>query len=154
MRGIFIARCVVVMGTGLTLMVAQGCRKQATAPALAQTEASSGPRVQPDFAVGPLPVEDVDQGATPRADRTARRRQPAQPMQPVQAQNTDAEAAAIAVVQRRQDARLLQQQQAASERQQQELNQEIEEDMRTQQEMEAEPRIQDTPGAPQPMQPQ
>lgn len=151
MRGIFIARCVVVMGTGLTLMVAQGCRKQAAAPALAQSEVRSGPRVQPDFAVGPLPVEDVDQGAMPRADRTPRRRQP---VQPVQAQNTEAQAAAIAVVQRRQDARLLQQQQAASERQQQELNQEIEEDMRTQQEMEAEPRIQDNPGAPQPMQPQ
>ena len=152
MRGIFVARCVVVMGTGLTLMVAQGCRKQA--PVSVQQVVRSVPRVQPDFPVGPLPVEDVDQGATPRADQTIRRRQPVQPIQPVQAQNTDAEAAALAMIQRRQDARLLQQQQAASQRQQQELNQEIEENMRAQQEMEAEPRIQDIPEAPQPTQPQ
>jgi hypothetical protein len=152
MRGIFVARCVVVMGTGLTLMVAQGCRKQAPVPV--QQVVRSVPRVQPDFPVGSLPVEDVDQGAMPRADRTVRRRQPAQPVQPVQAQNTDAEAAALAMIQRRQDARLLQQQQAASQRQQQELNQEIEENMRAQQEMEAEPRIQDIPEAPQPTQPQ
>jgi hypothetical protein len=151
MRGIFIARCVVVMGTGLTLMVAQGCRKQAAAPALVQTEVSSGPRVQPEFALGPLPVEDIDQGARPRVDRTARRRQP---VQTVQTQSTEDQAAAIAVVQRRQDARLLQQQQAASQRQQQELNQGIEENMRTQQEMEAEPRIQDIPEATPSMQPQ
>jgi hypothetical protein len=72
----------------------------------------------------------------------------------MQAQNTAAHAAANGLVQRRQDARLLQEQQAASQRQQQELNQEIEEDTRTQQQMEAEPRIQDIPGAPQPMQPQ
>jgi hypothetical protein len=73
----------------------------------------------------------------------------------MQAQNTDAQAAAAnALVQRRQDARLLQEQQAASQRQQLELNQEIDEDTRTQQEMEAEPRIQDIPGAPQPVQPQ
>jgi hypothetical protein len=145
------AKCVVAMGAGLALMVAQGCRKQAAVSAPVQPVVRSVPRVQPDFAVGPLPVEDVDQGATPRMVRTAR---PRQQVQPVQAQNMDAEAAAIAVVQRRQDARLLQQQQAASQRQQQELNQEIEEDMRTQQEMEAEPRIQDTPGAPLPTQPQ
>jgi hypothetical protein len=149
-----VARCVVVMGTGLALLVAQGCKKQGAAPAPVQPVVRSAQRMQPDFPVGPLPVEDVDQGATPRVDRTVRRRQPVQPVQPVQAQNTDAQAAAIAMVQRRQDARLLQQQQAASQRQQQELNQEIEEDMRTQQEMEAEPRIQDTPGTPLQTQPQ
>jgi hypothetical protein len=87
----------------------------------------------------------------PRVDRTPRRRQP---VQAVQAQNTDDQAAAIAVVQRRQDARLLQQQEAASQRQQQELNQEIEDDMRAREEMEAEPRIQDIPEGPQPMPPQ
>jgi len=149
MHGI-VARCVVVVGTGLALMVAQGCKKQA-APALVQPVVRSAQRVQPDFPVGSLPVEDVDRGATLRVDRTPRRQQP---VQPVQAQNTDAQAAAIAMVQRRQDAVLLQQQQAASQRQQQELNQEIEEDMRAQQEMEAEPRIQDIPGTPLPMQPQ
>jgi hypothetical protein len=146
-----VARCVVAMGAGLALMAAQGCRKQAAAPAPVQQVVRSVPRVQPEFAMGPLPVEDVDQGAMPRVDRIPRRRQP---VKSVQTQSTDDQAAAIAVVQRRQDARLLQQQQAASQRQQQELNQEIEQNMRTQQEMEAEPRIQDTPEAPQPMQPQ
>ena len=146
-----VARCVVAMSAGLALMAAQGCRRQAAAPVPVQQVVRSVPRVQPEFAMGPLPAEDVDQGAMPRADRTPRRRQP---VQPVQAQNTDAQAAATEEVQRRQDARLLEHQQAASQRQQQELDQEIEQNMRTQEEMEAEPRIQDTPGATWTMQPQ
>jgi hypothetical protein len=73
----------------------------------------------------------------------------------VEAQNMDAQAAAVAA-QRQRDAALLQQQQAASQRQQQELNRDIEETVKTQQEVQAEPRIQDTPGAtpPPPAQPQ
>jgi hypothetical protein len=146
-----LSKCVIVMGAGLAMVLAQGCKKHA-APVAVQPVVRNVPRVQPDFAVGSLPVEDVDRGAMPRVDRTPRRQQPVQPMQ---AQNTDAQAAAAnALVQRRQDVRLLQEQEAASQRQQQELNQEIEEDTRTQQQMEAEPRIQDIPEAPQPMQPQ
>jgi len=139
------------MGAGLALMVAQGCKKQAAAPAPVQPVVRSAPRVQPDFPVGPLPVEDVDRGPTRRVDRTVRRQQ----VQPVEAQNTDAQAAAVAA-QRQRDAVLLQQQQAASQRQQQELNRDIEETVKTQQEVQAEPRIQDTPGAtpPPPAQPQ
>jgi hypothetical protein len=81
-------------------------------------------------------------------------------VQPVQVQSADAQAAAVSAAQRRQDERLLQQQQAASQRQQEELDQEIEQDLRTQQEMEAEPRIHDIPELPpppaslEPMQPQ
>jgi hypothetical protein len=149
-----VARCVVAMGVGFALMVAQGCKKQA-APAPVQPVVRSAAQMQPDFAVGPLPVEDVDPGAIPRVDRTARRRPY---VQPVQVQSADAQAA-VAAAQRRQDARLLQQQQADSQRQQQELDQDIEENLKTQQEMEAEPRIQDIPEAPltippQPTQPQ
>jgi hypothetical protein len=82
----------------------------------------------------------------------ARRRYQAQP---VQAESTDAQAAAASAAQRRQDERLFQQQEAASQRQQEELNRDIEENVRTQEEMQAEPRIQDAPGAnPQPTQPQ
>jgi hypothetical protein len=139
-----VARCVVAMGAGFALIVAQGCKKQA-APAPMQPVVSSAAQVQPDFAVGPLPVEDVDPVAIPRADRTARRRPY---VQPVQAHSADAQATAVAAAQRRQDARLLQQQQAASQRQQQELDQDIEQNLKTQQEMEAEPRIQDIPEAP------
>lgn len=139
-----VARCVVAMGVGFALMVAQGCKKQA-APAPVQPVVRAA-QMQPDFAVGPLPVEDVDPGAIPRVDRTARRRQYVQPVQ-VQVQSADAQAA-VAAAQRRQDARLLQQQQADSQRQQQELDQDIEENLKTQQEMEAEPRIQDIPEAP------
>jgi hypothetical protein len=146
-----VARCVVAVGAGLALIVAQGCKKQA-APAPVQTVVSSSrPQLQPDFPVGPLPVEDVDPGAMPKVDRTAVRRPPQVQqvqVQPVQVQRVDAPAAAEA--QRRQDERLLQQQEAASERQQEELDQEIEHDVQTQQEMEAEPRIQDIPELPEP----
>jgi hypothetical protein len=140
-----VASCVVAMGAGLALIVAQGCRKQAV-PAPVQPVVRSLPRVEPDFALGPLPVEDVDSPAMPRVDRTALRR-PVQ-VQPVQVQRADAQAAAVAEAQRQQDARLLQQQEAASERQQEELDLEIEQNLRTQEEMEAEPRIQDIPEVP------
>ena len=147
-----VARCVVAMGAGLALMVAQGCRKQA-APAPVQPVVRSVPRVQPDFPVESLPVENVDAGAIPKVDRTPRRRQQVQPVQAPP--STDAQVAAAAA-QRQRDATLLQQQQAASQRQQQELNRDIEVNLKTQQEMQAEPRIQDNPGTtpPQPTQPQ
>jgi len=149
-----VARCVVAVGAGLALIVAQGCKRQ-TAPAAAlPVVSSSRPQVQPDFPVGPLPVEEVDPGATPRVDRTVVRRAQLEPVQ-VQVQRPDVQAAAVAEVQRRQDERLLQQQEAASERQQEELDQEIEHDLKMQQEMEAEPRIQEIPelSEPAPMEP-
>jgi len=141
-----VARCVVTIGVGMTLMAGQGCKKHA-APAVQPVVVSSAPRVQPDFPIGPLPVEDVDTGVKPRVERAARQRYQAQP---VQAESTDAQAAAASAAQRRQDERLFQQQEAASQRQQEELNRDIEENVKTQQEMQAEPRIQDTPGAPLP----
>jgi hypothetical protein len=140
-----VAKCVVAMGAGLALIVAQGCKKQA-APAPVQRVVASVPRVRPDFALGPLPVEDLDSGVMPRVDRTAPRPPQVQPVQaPMQEADTQA---AVAEAQRRQDAMLLEQQQAASQRQQEELDQEIEQDVRAQQEMEAEPRIQDVPELP------
>jgi hypothetical protein len=154
-----VARCVVAMSAGLALIVAQGCKKQ-IAPVAAQPVVSSVPQVRLDFPVGPLPVEDVDPGATPRIDRMAVRRPPEMEQVQVQpVQGADARAAAAAEAQRWQDARLLQQQEAASERQQEELDQEIEQDQKTEQEMETEPRIQDVPELPEPapmepMQPQ
>jgi hypothetical protein len=74
--------------------------------------------------------------------------------QPTQLQNTGGQNEAVAAAQKLQDARLLQQQQAASQRQQEELNQEIEEEMKRQQDVQAEPRIQEIPTYDQPMQPQ
>src|SRR5260370_32969880 len=72
MQGIF-ARSVVAVGTGLAMMVAQGCRRQAPqAPARAMV--LRVPRVQLDFPVGPLPVEDMDSGAVPRVERAELRR--------------------------------------------------------------------------------
>ena len=140
-----VGRCVVLVSAGLALMVAQGCKKQA-APAPVQQVVASVPRVRPDFALGPLPVEDIDAGVMPRVDRTAPRPPQVQPVQaPVQQADTQA---AVAEGQRLQDAMLLEQQQAASQRQQEELDQEIEQDVRAQQEMEAEPRIQDVPELP------
>ncbi|HWW99031.1 MAG TPA: hypothetical protein VNY74_15100 [Edaphobacter sp.] len=138
-----VARCIVAMGAGLALMAAQGCKKQA-AP-VQPVVVSSAPGVQPDFPIGPLPIEDVDTGAKPRAERAAARRR--YQAQPVQAESTDAQAAAASAAQRRQDERLFQQQEAASQRQQEELNRDIEENVKAQQEMQAEPRIQDAPEA-------
>ena len=143
-----VAKCVLAMGAGLAVMAAQGCKKQAApAPVQQVVSSSSGPQVQPDFPLGPLPVEDVDPGAKPRVDRTTLLRPQVQPVQ-VPVQRADAQAAAVAEAQRRQDARLLQQQEAASERQQEELDREIDQDMRMREEMEAEPRIQDIPELP------
>jgi hypothetical protein len=139
-----VAKCVVVMAAGFALIVTQGYRKQAAPTTVQSVVASGAPGARPDFPGGPLPVEDVDTVAKPRVDRVARR--PYQ-VQPGQAESKDAQAAAAA--QRRQDERLLQQQEAASQRQQEELNQDIEQTVKMQQEMQAEPRIQDNPG-PQP----
>ena len=139
-----IAKWVVAMGAGFALLVGQGCKKQA-APAPA-TVVLNLPQVQLNFASGPLPVEDVDSGAAPRVEGVPQRQQQ---VQPVQVERGDAQAAAAAAeAQRLEDARLLQRQEAASERQQNELDQEIEQDMRTQDEMEAEPRIQEVPEVP------
>ena len=121
MQGIF-ARSVVAVGAGLALMVAQGCRRQA-AQAPARAMVLRVPRVQLDFPVGPLPVEDVDSGAVPRVERAELRREQ---VPPVPVQRAGAPNEAIAAAQRLEDARLLQEQQAESQRQQEELNQDIE----------------------------
>jgi hypothetical protein len=161
MRGM-VARCVVAMGAGLALMMAQGCRKQAAAPASVEPAVRSVARVQPDFPWRSLPVEDVDAGVTPRIDRGLRQWQQVQPapvqrapvqrvqVQPMQEQvrRVDVQNEAVAAAQRLEDARLLEQQQAASQRQQEELDQEIEQELKTQQDMEAEPRIQEIPEIP------
>ena len=143
-----VARCLVAMGAGLALIAAQGCKKQAAPAPVQPMVVSSAPRVQPDFPIGPLLVEDVDTGAKPRVDRAAARQR--YQAQPVQTESTDAQGAAASAAQRRQDERLFQQQEAASQRQQEELNRDIEENEKTQQEMQAEPRIQDAPEAPLP----
>jgi hypothetical protein len=144
MRGA-VANWVLATGAGLALIAAQEWRKQPASTPV-QPVALSLPGVQLDFPAGPLPVEDVDAGATPRVDRAAPQEQP-QP-EPVTVQHSDVQPEAVAEAQRLQDARLFHEQEAASERQQEELNQEIERDVQTQQEMQAEPRIQEAPEMP------
>ena len=100
------------MGAGVALIAAQGCRKQPAAASV-QPAALSLPRVQLDFPVGPLPVEDVDTGARPRVDHAA----PPLQVQPVQVQRADVQNEAVVDGQRVQDTRLLQEQETASERQ-------------------------------------
>jgi hypothetical protein len=142
MRGA-IAKWVVAMGGGLALIAAQGCRKQpASAPV--QPAALTLPRVQLDFAVGPLPVEEVDSGTARRVEHAA----PPQQLQPIPVQLADVQPEAVTEAQRLQDARLFEEQQATSERQQEELNQEIDRDVKAQEEMQAEPRIQGVPEMP------
>jgi hypothetical protein len=125
----------------------QGCRKHSVG-AQAQPTALTVPRVQTDFPVGALPFEDGDAGATPSVIRSVR---PQQQVKLVQVQEIDDQAAAIAAaVQRRQDERLLERQEAASERQQEELDREVEQNLKMEQEVQAEPRIQDAPEMPLP----
>jgi hypothetical protein len=149
------AKCAVVLGVGLAALAVQGCKKKA-APAPVQTVVRSVPQVQPDFQVGSLKVEDVD--PAPRVNRAAR---VLPPVQPEPAQSTDAPAADLAAAQRVQDARLLEEQRADSQRQQQELDEEIQQIEKTQQDVQDEPRIEDGPSWPgqttpplQPTQPQ
>ncbi|HTC75797.1 MAG TPA: hypothetical protein VK684_09490 [Edaphobacter sp.] len=142
MRG-SVAKWIVAMGAGVALIAAQGCRKQPAAASV-QPAALSLPRVQLDFPVGPLPVEDVDTGARPRVDHAA----PPLQVQPVQVQRADVQNEAVVDGQRVQDTRLLQEQETASERQQEELNRDIERDVKTRDEMQAEPRIQEIPEVP------
>src|SRR5260370_26006146 len=96
------AAWLVVASVGLAAILVREYRKPA-APA-AQPVVRSAPPVNtvPDFATGPLPVEDMDaDAATPHS---ARRLTPVQ-LVPVQPVDTRAEGAAA---QRRQDAVLLQ----------------------------------------------
>lgn len=141
-----VAKWTVAIGAGCALMVAQGCRRR-TAAAPVQQVVQHVVRAQPDFPVGPLPVEDVDSGTVPKVEREAPISRPAEPVQ-VQVQPAEVQAGALAEAERQQDARLLEEQQAASDRQQQELNQEIDENLRTQEEIQAEPRIQEIPEMP------
>jgi hypothetical protein len=136
-----LARCVMVTGLGVAALLTQGC-KQKVAPAPVQPVVQRVPHAPspPDFDA-PLPAEDPEtsQAAVHRQRRAVL--QPVQPPAPVV--RFDAEAAGAA--QRRQDARLLQQQEAASQAQQKELNQVVDRSVKAQQQMEAEPRIQDAP---------
>jgi hypothetical protein len=91
-----------------------------------------------------LPVEDVDVGVMQRVDRA----EPRQQVEQEQAQRDAPPVAIAADAQRVQDAKLLEEQEAASERQQEELNRDIERDVKTQEEMQAEPRIQGVPEVP------
>jgi len=152
-----LAKCAVVLGVGLAAMTVQGCKKKA-APAPVQPVVRRAPQVQRDFPVGPLPVEHVDTGSSRSGDQARGRRIE---VQPEQVQDAGAQAEAIAAAQRRQDAALLQQQQEASQQQQQELDQEIQQTVKRQQEVQGEPRITDGPPGPgqatppmQPTQPQ
>jgi hypothetical protein len=140
-----VAKWIAALGAGVVVLIAaQGLSKQ-SASAPVEPVALSLPRVQVHFPVGPLPVEDVDVGAVPRVDRAA----PPEQAQPIPAQQpADAQPAMVVETQRLQDARLCEEQEAASERQQEELNQDIEQDVKTQEEMQAEPRIQGVPEVP------
>ena len=125
---------------GTTMLILEGCKNHPAAPA--QPVVRSVPRVsQPDIPA-PLPVQGDYPGVAPRQPST-RRRTPVTPMQdqPVDPQVTEA-------AQRRLDSRLLQQQRAASRQQQTELNDEVRQITRQQQEIQDEPRIQDAPEPP------
>jgi hypothetical protein len=121
-----------------------GCKRHAT-PAPAQPVVRTLPpiKAEPDFPVGSVPPAKLDQnvsvGGRPRPRGRA--------TQSTEAPQVETQAAS-AEEQRRQDAVLLQQQQAASQRQQEELNRQIEEGVKEQQRIQAEPRILELPEVP------
>jgi hypothetical protein len=131
------------MGAGLALIAAEGCRKHPVS-AVVQPAALTLPRVKLDFAIGPLPVEEVDSVTARRVEHAS----PPQQVQPVPVQRADVQPEAVVDAQRIQDARLFEDQEAASERQQQELDLQIDRDVKAQEEMQAEPRIQEVPEMP------
>jgi hypothetical protein len=139
-----VAKCIIAMGVLLAVVAAQGCKKKAVpAP---QPVVRSVPRARTDFVVGALPFEG-DVSATPKAARVVRQ----QPVQVVQVPETnDQDAAMAAEVQRHKDETLLQEQQAASTKQQQELDREVQQNLKIQQDVQAEPRIQEAPEMPLP----
>jgi hypothetical protein len=149
MRGT-IAKCIVLVGLGLGVLAVEGCRKQAV-PIAAQPVVRSLPLKleEPDFSGDPLPIESGNSNTASRTGMAARGRPQVQTAQvePVQAPDTKLQAALIAAIQREQDAELLQQEQAESQRQQRELDQEVQQNLQLQQEIEAQPWIQEAPGS-------
>src|SRR5258705_11675166 len=77
MRGA-IANWVVAMGAGLALIAAEGCRKQPVS-GTGQPAALTLPWVKLGFAMGPLPVEEVDSVTARRVEHAA----PPQQAEPV-----------------------------------------------------------------------
>ncbi len=137
------------LGLALAVVGISGYKRHAT-PAKTQPIVRTLPsmKAESDLPAGSLPPVDFDQDASVEVRQHSR---------PKQAQSTDVtqtEApqvqtqAALEEEQRRQDAILFQQQEAASQRQQEELNRQIEQDVKEQQRIQAEPRIQEVPEVP------
>lgn len=142
-----------VLGFGLTMIAGvSGCKRH-SAPVPAQPVVRTLPpiKTRPDFPMGSVPPARIEEGPSVGA-RQDLRRTVVPPSGPSAAETQTA----LAAAQRRQDAALLQQQQAASRRQQEELDHQIEQSVRAQQQMDAQPRIQEPPEKPmtQPSQPQ
>jgi hypothetical protein len=136
------AAWLVVASVGLAAILVREYKRPAAPAAQPVVRSVRSVNTVPDFATGPLPVEDMDADAA--THQSARRLTPVQ-LVPVQPVDTQAE---VAAAQRRQDAVLLQQQEAASQRQQQELDREVQQNLQMEQQVQAEPRIQDIPEAP------
>jgi len=133
------------LGFAWAVVGVSGCKRHAT-PAPAQPVVRTLPprKTEPDFPVGSLPPVNLDRDASAAVRQRPRLRQ-AQPMEAPPQPETQAP---LEEEQRRQDATLLQQQQAASQRQQDELNRQIEQSVKEQQRIQAEPRILELPEVP------
>ncbi len=141
----FWAKGVLTVGVGFALVLGQGCKRKAV-PAPAPT---GGVVTHPARRVIPSESGDliVNQDPTPEASQP-RHRVRVEMLRPAGPTAEDAQEAAAQAEerQRQQDARLWQQQEAASQKAQQELNQEVDRSQKEQEQMQAEPRIQDAPG--------
>jgi hypothetical protein len=130
-----------VIALGLAALLMQGCKKKA-APVVVQPVVRTAPRAAPVLSDFPPDDEDVPD-ASPVASRPRSHRVVAPPVVPPPVVDTEAAEEA----QRRRDEALLKQQESASQRQQQELNGVVQQSLKTQQEQQAEPRIQSAPGS-------
>ena len=128
-----------MIGAALALLVL-GCKRRSVPAQQPVVHTLPAVKTEPNFYVGPLPVEAVDDNTITARKRTVPARSQTQTSPAV-------DAATIAAEQRRQDAKLLQQQQAASQKQQDELNKEVQANIRAQQQMQAVPTVQEAPPA-------
>jgi hypothetical protein len=129
---------------GLAGIGMSGCKRH-SAPAPTQPVVRTLPpiKTQPDFPMGSVAPPRIEENASTGARKDLHRPE-AQPAGVAPAETQ----AALEAAQRRQDAVLLQQQQAASRRQQEELDRQVEQNMKAQQQIQAEPRIQEVPEKP------
>jgi hypothetical protein len=137
------AKNVLAIGFGFAVMLSQGCKRHAEPPPVQTKRIVERPAAMPPSSTDLFPDSPMPVPAQPQARRRHRVEMPQAMPAPEDSQQAAAEAMAQ---QKAQDARLEQQQEAASQKAQRELDHEVEQSQKVQEQMQQEPRIQDAPG--------